>query len=253
MKKNVLLVAALFSAAFATTQLQAQDFKPAAGEKTLEVNFAPLGGSPISINELRFRSFTSATTALRLGISIAYSRENQAPVTDSSRNFGTPTEPDYLVEELVDYDSEMGITLMPGFEKHFAGTERLSPYIGGVATIGYYRSTSVQKAFGDADQTNTTDTKEEWDVYSRKAKDGSLDLGLNLVLGADWYFSPKIYLGMEVGFGFLYSSNSDLKVEYSDIELTDDQQKLWESETPQGSEFDLGPNYNAGIRLGYAF
>lgn len=240
MKKKVLLVAAIFTAAFFTTEVQAQDYKPVAGEKTVEVNFTPFGGSPISISGLKFRSFTSETSAFRLGINLAYSSTSEDPQLIDTDLDGEND------EELVDKNSSFGIRLEPGIEKHFAGTERLSPYIGGVATIGFSKTTITDENYGDAD---LTDTSVEGEVYEDKTKDGSLDLGVRLVLGADWYFTEKMYLGVEVGYGVLYSSKNDTKYEYG-VTIDPDNRP---EDAPRGSDLKIGPTFNSALRLGYAF
>lgn len=232
MKKNVLLVAAIFTAAFFATEVQAQDYKPAAGEKTVEVNFTPFGGSPINISGLKFRSFTSETSAFRLGVNIAYSSTSADPEFQGPDNNADGIN-DF---ETIDKNSSLGIQLEPGIEKHFAGTDRLSPYFGGVLTIGYNSSTEKDQEYDLADNK----------VYEKTTKDGSLDLGLRAVLGADWYFTEKMYLGIEVGYGFLYSSLSDTKTE-SDVPGSK------EIETPRGSNFQIGATFNSALRLGYAF
>lgn len=238
MKKKVLLVAAIFTAAFFANEAQAQDFKPAAGDKTIEVNFTPFGGSPVSINGLKFRSFTSETSAFRLGINISYSSKSLDPNYE-----GLDIDLDGIPDiETIDKNSSLGIHLEPGIEKHFAGTERLSPYVGGVVTIGFNKSTDKDQTYVD----DTNDGINNGNVYEIKTKDGSLDLGLRAVLGADWYFTQKMYLGVEVGYGFLYSSVSDTKVE-------SDAPNSKEIVTPRGSDFQIGATFNSALRLGYAF
>jgi hypothetical protein len=231
MKKKVLLVAAIVCAAI-SSNAQEVIFKPAAGEKTLEVNFTPLGGSPISINELKFRKFLSETTAFRLGISVAYS-SNTADPTYAGPDVDGNGIADF---EEVDKNSSLGVSLSPGIEKHWSGTNRLSPYMGGYATIGYYSNTIKDEVYVPAPE----------GVYEFKTTSGRLEFGLNAVLGADWYFSPKIYLGTEVGFGVMYSNLSKVK-NSSDLPGSND------VETDRGSNIQIGPNFNSAIRLGFAF
>lgn len=231
MKKNVLLVAAIFCAAM-VSNAQNSNFKATSGDKTIEVNFTPLGGSPISINELKFRSFVDATTAFRLGVSVAFSSKSEDPTYA-----GPDADGDGIGDfEEIDKNSSFGLTLKPGIEKHFGGTDRLSPYMGGYATIGYYTNTSKDQSYAATPE----------GVYELKTTSGSLDLGLNAVLGADWYFSPKIFLGTEVGFGLLYTNLMKQKSS-SDFPNSKD------VETERGSNFQIGPNFNAAIRLGFAF
>lgn len=223
MKKRVLLIAAITAGVFTTSNVNAQDFKPAGGEKNIEVNFAPLGGSPISINNLRFRYFMSSDMALRVGFSVASSSNT----TINSGNVNSV--------ELESKTSNFGLAINPGIEKHFAGTDRLSPYVG--AELNFAMNSTTQTA----EQLNATF---DGVAGESEVKDGSTTFGLNLLIGADWYFSKHIYMGTEVGFGFASTSNAD--TESSPVTGPT-------VSTPNGSSFNLGPNFNSAIRLGFLF
>ena len=232
MKKKVLLIAAIAAGVFTTTSVNAQDdsFKPVGGEKNVEVNFTPLGGSPISINNLRFRYFMSSDMAFRVGFSV------------SSSSSTTPEEVMDGTEEveLEDKSSSFGVSINPGIEKHFAGTDRLSPYVGAVLNFSMLNTKDVNQ---ELDGT----TAEAGDTYESETTGGSTTFGLNLVLGADWYFSKSIYMGTEVGFGFSSTSMKDDEVTNPGGPDTDTQTTI------NGSSFDLGPNFNSAIRLGFLF
>ena len=222
MKKRVLLIAAIAAGVFTTSNVNAQDFKPAGGEKNIEVNFTPLGGSPISINNLRLRYFSSADMAIRVGISVTSSS-----TTDVQLGAGTDGK-----GELEDKSSSFGFAISPGIEMHWEGTDRLSPYYG--AEINFA-------------MTSDTDTDQSWDgtkTVEAETTNGSTTFGVNLLLGADYYFSKSIYMGTEVGFGFASTSNADTEATppVGDKVVT-----------PNGSSFNLGPNFNSAIRLGFLF
>lgn len=228
MKKKVLLVAAIAAGIFTTNELNAQDFKPAGGEKNIEVNFAPLGGNPISMNNLRFRYFASSDIAYRLGFSVSSSTSKD--ITLASINSANDT-------ELEDKTSSFGFAINPGIEKHFEGTDRLSPYVGAVLNFSTVSTTLTdQELNGAGDAVVETETK-------NPNQTDATNIGLNLVLGADWYFSKHIYMGTEVGFGFLSSSIKDTEASGGGATVT----------TPNGSEFNFGPNFNSSIRLGFLF
>lgn len=229
MKKKVLLVAAIAAGIFTTNELNAQDFKPSGGEKNIEVNFAPLGGNPISINNLRFRYFSSSDMAIRVGFSVSSSSETTpSEVADGSTTV-----------ELEDKSSSFGLTINPGIEKHFEGTDRLSPYVGAVLNFTTISTTDVDQELDPSTATG--------DTYESETTGGSTTFGLNLVLGADWYFSKHIYMGTEVGFGFASTSMKDDEVTNPGGPGTDTQTTI------NGSEFNLGPNFNSSIRLGFLF
>ena len=65
MKK--LLMAAVFLCAIFVSHGQKQQ----TDSKTLEVNFTPFGNSPVSLNSLKFRKFSSDYSAIRLGLWIS--------------------------------------------------------------------------------------------------------------------------------------------------------------------------------------
>ena len=224
MKKRVLLIAAIAAGVFTTSNVNAQDFKPAGGEKNIEVNFAPLGGSPISINNLRLRYFMSSDMAIRVGFSVASSSTTDITLGGTTGEI-----------EIENKSSSFGLTINPGIEKHFAGTDRLSPYIGAELLF-----TLISTSDLDQETTSLTDDA----IVETETTNGSTTFGLNLVLGADWYFSKHIYMGTEVGFGFASTSNADTEVTPpTGSSVT----------SPNGSSFDLGPTFNSAIRLGFLF
>lgn len=225
MKKKVLLIAAIAAGVFTTSNVNAQDYKPAGGEKNIEVNFAPLGGNPISINNLRFRYFKSSDMAYRLGINIV-SNSNTTETVETNGAGDDVT--------LEDVTSNFGISINPGIEKHFAGTDRLSPYYG--AELNFSMNSSKET---DQEQNATFDGTDE-----SETTDGATTFGLNLLLGADWYFSKNIYMGTEVGFGFSTTSNADTEFTPAQGDGVS---------TPNGGSFNLGPNFNSSIRLGFLF
>ena len=223
MKKLMLIAVFAGVATFASAQ-----FKPEAGQKTLEVNFAPLGGAPISINGIKLRMFNDATTAYRLGLNLNY----------ASSKTRTGTTADGSVE-LYDKASVLGISLQPGIEKHMAGTNRLSPYMGAVLDIGFQSSKDVSEFEGG--------TANQVEELTTKGTNGFFRLGANVVAGADYYITNKIYMGAELGYGLQLVNSATIKTEssVSGAPSIDDQKP--------GSTFNFGPNFNGAFRLGWAF
>jgi len=224
MKKILMLVAV---AGLISTASYGQKFE--SGDKNVEVNFTPLGGSPIGINGIRLRKFTSETSAIRLNanLSLANSKDATGTTTDGKT-------------WLMDSESTFNINLRPGIEKHFAGTERLSPYIGGEVDIAF-QSHSMKSEY---ENPGTPNAVEESTTTGQK---GYFRVGVNAVTGFDFYFASKLYLGAEIGFGIGLVSNSDIKMDdtISGYTKPDPQE--------QGSSLNIGPNFNGAIRLGYCF
>ncbi len=223
--KKVLLIAA--AAVFMASAVEAQDvLKQTGGEQNLEVLFTPLGGSPIGINGIRYRKFTSASSAWRANVFIGSSSSNDK--TNGTNEAGEDV-------ELNDKSSEFTISVAPGIEKHFPGTDRLSPYVGAEVLLSY-GSTKEEMDMSDMAPSVTTITE----------KSGSFTGGLNGVAGVDYYFAHNIYLGCELGFGFAFTSEFETTTSSS----ADGAEDITE---PGGSAFNLGPNVQGAIRAGFLF
>jgi hypothetical protein len=235
MKIKTLTLSALAALAMTFTA-NAQDessesMKFAAGDRNLEVQLAPLGGNPISINGIRYRSFMSASTAWRVNAFLGFSSSSTITQQEDADN-------DLL--ELKDSETSFTLNLRPGYEMHFGGTKRLSPYVGGELDLGYMTSASRTETQVDESTIN----------YSRTTNaggSGAITLGLNGVAGFDYYFAQNLYLGAEFGFGFSYQSLL--------AQNTSSDADGFEAPDPikQGGSFNLGPNVNGQFRLGFLF
>jgi hypothetical protein len=207
--------------------------KQTGGEKNLEVMFAPLGGNPISMNGIRLRLFNSESTAIRIGLFIG--GNSTETITQDADN-------DIDALELIDTDKEFNLSLRPGFEKHFAGTDRLSPYIGGELLIGINNTTTETMTQYDDDGDPAS--------YTTISKGGSSTFGLNLVAGTDFYFADNIYLGAEIGFGFSRTKDKENETSYVDApDGFDDATSTVDNQTMVA----WGPNFQGTIRLGWLF
>lgn len=231
MKKSI-LAATLTVCALSAANAQ---YRPESGAKALEVNFAPLGGSPVSLaTGIKYRQFTSQTSVLRLGVFLGHSSEGKVTQDENST---------LNQVELRDRKSSTNISIQPGIEKHFAGTERLSPYVGGFVNIGYGR-TSEKK------ETQFGDNKVGYNL----TKGGSFNFGLNAVAGFDFYVAQSLYLGTEIGFGFGLNSEGKKKVETLSYNADGNSVTTdGESRVGTGSNWQIGPNVVGQLRLGWLF
>jgi hypothetical protein len=221
--KKLMLIAA--GALLIATTANSQDvYKQSGGEQNLEVQFSPLGGSPIGINGIRYRKFTDAQTALRAEVFLGFSNSSDKMIGEDGET------------ELTMSSSAFDISIAPGIEKHFASSDRLSPYVGGVVAIGFSSENEKEEFLSGPDN----------DVEEGTIKDGSLFFGVNGVAGCDFYFAHNIYLGVELGFGVGFETMFDTKRE-STVEGSET------IETPNGSSFNIGPNVNGAIRAGFLF
>ncbi len=248
MKKAITTTALFLSACTFTMAQEASDFKPAAKANNLELNFVPLNGKPIQLTYIRYRKFLSETTAFRLGIGVSFSSKKADSVFNSNITAGSTVSSGYK-------KTELGWNIRPGFEKHFEGTNRLSPYMGFELDIAGQSSKEITPTGLDAG--GTTD---EFVIQTDKNKNkgGFFRLGANVVAGFDCYITKHLYLGTEFGFGFQM-------VNYSDHKMTTTYPSTYPAVVPpavdpgnpdpssQGKEMNIGPNFNSAIRLGYIF
>ena len=201
------------------------------GSKTIEttLNFqtgnAPIG---LTISEIRMRYFLKQDIALRTRLAFNFNQN-----TDYSYDGMNPGNPPFTVDQ-----QSTDLKFILGVEKHFSGTEKLSPYIGAETGIGI---SSMSK-----DGTNTLDGV----TYTENGQMSLINSGAfsvygGLVFGADYYFLPSIYIGAEIGYGFGYLDNGTAQ--------------YWNNGNNETKEVFLGSRMgftlqtNSGIRLGIKF
>lgn len=190
--------------------------KPLAKDFTAEVNFNPFASSPVTINYLRGRFFTTEKSAVRLGFTLGFQNDKpQEKVTASS----------------------VELNLRPGYEWHFLGTDRLSPFYGIEADIAFKTS----KFTDDNQFADISEIKGAWSTGG--AELGFMRFGANFIVGVDFYVAKRLYLGTEFGYGFQY-------IRYSDIEVIS---QFDNSKEEGGSSLQLGSNFNSSLRLGFVF
>lgn len=192
---------------------QEETLKAQSGDLALEVNAAPFSSNPIRISKVNLRFFDDNRAVFRLGLSL----NTRVSKPGEETTFNT-----------------FEFKLTPGGEKHFEGTGRLSPYIGGELILA--------AKFSNAKFENSEDDIDgAWDQFGQEQ--GFLQIGANYLMGADYYMAKKIYVGVEIGYGFVFTK-------FSDIESDD----IFDgNEIKGGSLFELGPNYNGSLRLGFTF
>jgi Outer membrane protein beta-barrel domain len=221
--------------------------KPAAGDKTAEFNLNfQTGGAPVSYGlgslalpgtpELRLRYFLADDMAARVRFGLGSSSNTASQVATIG---GT----DITAETKT--SSGFGIAITPGIEKHFAGSDKLSPYVGAELPIGFGTSGTVEVSNGDNPAGTPTATGDSY-----KSETGSrFNLGLGLVLGADYYIADGLYLGVEGGLGlFRLTSTGDGSVNSTTGGVKAPEQKLL-----GGSSFNLFGATSGALRLGYKF
>ncbi len=219
MKKLLLLltISSLSLGAFAQKQSE--------GAQTIETEFSPLGANPIKISSLRYRYFINDNTALRSSIFIGGSRST----TTSDDEPGVP--------QTKGKNGKLDFSFRPGIEKHFEGTDKLSPYFGGELFLGLNKTRNSQESIWSANN----------NIQTSITKTSQFSFGLNAILGTDYYFTDNFYLGVELGFGFLRESPEKTKITVDNPETPTPEIETVGNTT----EFTWGPNYQGTIRLGW--
>lgn len=242
MKKVILFFAvALVSATGAFAQ------KQTGGEKNLEVQFAPLGGNPMSISGIRLRMFNSESSAIRLGLFLGGTTDKKVTAQPEQLGNNSP--------ELITTKGTFDFAIRPGYEKHFEGTDRLSPYVGAELLFALSRSTEEVENWS---ANNFSDLSKRA-LWTETTKSGSTTIGVNLVAGADFYFAESLYLGAEIGFGFQNKNEGDGTFEVSDLDAYKLANGIPQNTTVDfkptlnGSRSGWGPNVVGQIRLGWLF
>lgn len=216
--KKLLVASAI--ALFAT--VSAQEYKPTTGDVTVDLGVSGgLGNTSIGLADggaaFKVRYFKTDKLAYRFTMVLANNND-----TDNPSN------------TVVTKDNDFALALGVGAEKHFAGTDRLSPYIGGDILIGYA-----------SQNTKTTNSPVGGPVSVSEVKGpNTFGAGVRGVFGADYYFAKRVFLGVEAGLSLMYSSEGDTTIKNTGVaDVT----------SKGGSNFNISPSVVTGIRIGYAF
>jgi hypothetical protein len=233
MKKIVLSASLVALSLFAKAQDATSEHKPVLGDVTTEFSYGGIFNNTqlgLANGQLKFRYFVADNLAARIGFNIS-SNSKTDHVLGNDDEVGTSTES----------TSNVGFNL--GVEKHFSGSERLSTYAGADLLL---QLNSESQKLTDTDYTGSNYVK----GTSGKYKTGSTGLGLRLVTGADYYIVKKVYLGGELGWGFLYTIARDTKVNFKNGSTTIDEV----SPAEEGARtFEVKPSVVGAIRLGFRF
>lgn len=219
MKKFVL---SILVASFAIVVANAQDYKPAAGNVTADFGLFNTGiftpnEVPVNLLDgmLKGRYFLDDYLAVR-----------------GALGFGNGSTKDTSTPNIVDKVSQSTFALGVGIEKHFGGTERLSPYVG--ADLGF--STRSQKR-SHTDKQNSSNN-----VIVKEAP--HTGISVDVLCGADYYIAQHLYLGIEAGIRLnqLFIGKSSTTIGSST-----------NTSEPMGSASEFGTGLFAGFKLGFAF
>lgn len=211
----------------------AHRFYPQAGDWSTEATLLLQTGNAairVGIQEIKFRRFIKDQFVLRTRLMATQSKE----VTIINQGSGL------MERSITDFTG----LIAPGFEKHQGmngkHTHRLSPYWGMELPIGKH-----------AYEYNLTNSKDGQNFYNGGTFNSKVtkaySVGLNLLYGIDFYVAKGIFIGTEVGYGFI-------REKYGISNLTSFNGSSTDKQTiPMGSNSQLNLYFNSGIRLGIVF
>ena len=176
---------------------------------------------------VRYRRFISPLSAFRIGVDITISSSTQI-IQQANEEFD--------ILELKQKFSSFGILLRPGYEKHFAGTKRLSPYIGGELKLGWH-SSKIKTESQILDEIKET-------IVKNFSSNDRYSIGIGALAGLDFYIAQNLFLGLEFNYGINYYNQ--MKEKTTDI----DGEETIEN---RGSGFSFRPDAFAIFRIGYLF
>ena len=219
MKKLMFTLAAI---AVAFTSANAQ--KQLGGEHNVEVSFNPFGASPINASVIKYRNFLDDDAALRVTLGLNNTSNSFLVVPENSLQeagaTGTLTHPDLF---LTNNHSRFDIGV--GYERHFRGTDNLSPYMALAAGFSMNSLTLQRERFSalnlDGGTVNSGFWEDEpdpanWGVWSYANEIKSSSFNVDLLFGADYYFNDAIYVGFEAGLRFSQTSGITSTITASD-------------------------------------
>lgn len=226
MNKKVLMTVVL---AGATSLVMAQ--KPTEGNPhSLELQMNLTGEvNTIVAPTLKYRYFFAPNMAIRFGLGFdGFSQENNvAELPDGTGALGT--------QELKSSSWEVA----PGFEYHFAGTDRLSPYVGLTVAIGGGKDTETWTNFDGESYSELLTSAEIESPFST--------FGVGILAGMDFYVAENLFIGAE--FGYLIGSAT---AKEGSTSVTFDGETST-SKTPEQKVSANGFGETAAIRFGWRF
>ena len=217
MKKLLFTLAAL---GVAVTSAQAQ--KQMGDEHNIEVSFNPLNfaGNPIDASVIKYRKFLDDDAALRVTLGISNNSNKFLVVPENSLGTTVNTDNRITHNDLFLTNNESGLAISLGYEKHFRGTDNLSPYVAFAAGYSTNSITLTRDHFSAISFTNNPEDEdflngtnwiaetrpENWDYWSYTNDITSNSINVDLLFGTDYYFNDAIYVGFEAGLRFTRTS-----------------------------------------------
>ena len=253
MKKLVFALALVSLVSFG-----AQAQKQMGDEHNIELGFTPLGDGVIDGTVLKYRNFLEDNRAFRVSLMLDNSTDVYVTAQEGDESDTDPVSP-----QLHDTEQNSMFGLAVGYEMHWDGQDRLSPYWGVEAFFMTGNSSYETEDWGANDIDNVgQDAKNV--TWTTTTSQGANTFGIRLVTGVDFYFTDAMYMGVEAGLGFASTRVTDYTTEVSDLVAFNLENNLDQNtnapvaivggiDDGHLSNFTLGNVFQSSLRIGYLF
>ena len=253
MKKLVFALALVSLVSFG-----AQAQKQMGDEHNIELGFTPLGDGVIDGTVLKYRNFLEDNRAFRVSLMLDNSTDVYVTAQEGDESDTDPVSP-----QLHDTEKNSMFGLAVGYEMHWDGQDRLSPYWGVEAFFMTGNSSYETEYWGPNDIDNVgQDAKNV--TWTTTTSQGANTFGIRLVTGVDFYFTDAMYMGVEAGLGFASTRVTDYTTEVSDLVAFNLENNLDQNtnapvaivgdyDDGHLSNFTLGNVFQSSLRIGYLF
>ena len=254
MKKLVFALALVSLVSFG-----AQAQKQMGDEHNIELGFTPLGDGVIDGTVLKYRNFLEDNRAFRVSLMLDNSTDVYVTAQEGDESDSDPVSP-----QLHDTEKNSMFGLAVGYEMHWDGQDRLSPYWG-VEAFFMTGNSSYETEYWGANDIDNLGQLEKNVTWTATTSQGTNTFGIRLVTGADFYFTDAMYMGVEAGLGFASTRVTDYTTEVSDLVAYNlffnpadpdaDAPVAIVGDYDDGhlSNFTLGNVFQSSLRIGYLF
>jgi len=253
MKKLVFALALVSLVSFG-----AQAQKQMGDEHNIELGFTPLGDGVIDGTVLKYRNFLEDNRAFRVSLMLDNSTDVYVTTQEGDLSDTDPVSP-----QLHDTEKNSMFGLAVGYEMHWDGQDRLSPYWG-VEAFFMTSNSSYETEYWGANDIDNVGQLEKNVTWTATTSQGTNTFGIRLVTGADFYFTDAMYMGVEAGLGFASTKVTDYTTEVSDLVAWNlENGATPETDAPVAivggiddghlSNFTLGNVFQSSLRIGYLF
>lgn len=246
MKK--VLFAAFALIATAAPAMAEEDFAPAAGDLSLELQFDPFSDKhdTFSLERLQATYMLSDKDGLRFGLGLNVGTSKYTPAEE--------------VEKTNTKNSWGDFQINLGYERHFFNYKRVDLYAGVEAVYTHAWAKTKAEKYNEIFNNNgdvvgsyieSVETKNVAQDKDGNAKRGGNAFAFNLFTGINFSIYKGLYVGAEIGLGFGFENNGWVQTVTDNIGNTGLKDKG--PKTDKTSSFETKFYANPAFRLGWTF